>query len=131
MTINDFSLGDKFQYLGREAMRVPFSRFGYGYPINAVDVETGQILFVPEENEVQATKISSMYLLQDDIKSFDQLFVGEKFFWNGDFFVRSSAFLNSEDVFVDAYCLTDGKMASFWGDDKIIPIYEIKKGNSK
>lgn len=124
MKINDSPYGEKFLYLGRKVMCVPFSRFGYGEPINAIDIKTGKILYVPEEEELHSIEICFAYAVENFTKNFGELSVGDKFFFGNDLFIRSEAFLNSDDVLVDAYCLTSGKMACFWDDEEIFPVFE-------
>lgn len=69
MTINDFSLGDKFQYLGRETMCVPYSRFSYNYAINAVDIKTGSTLHVSKERQLQPIEVHFSYAARDSVKN--------------------------------------------------------------
>lgn len=131
MTINDFSLGDKFQYLGREAMCIPFEHYGCRLPINAIDIKTGSILYVPEEKELEPIEIHSIYTAEKITKKFGQLFIGDKFFYRNYLFIKSNAFLDTNDILVTAYCLTNGKMGSIWDYEEVFPAYEIRKEYSK
>lgn len=131
MTINDFSIGDKFIYLRRKVMCVPYSRFGYGYAINAVDIKTGTTLLIPKEKQLRPIKIHFSYVEQDSVKTFDKLFIGDKFFYNGKLLVKSNSFVNSKLDRVNAFCLTDGRQYSIWDDEEIYPAYEIKKEYSE
>lgn len=131
MTINDFSIGDKFQYLGREIMRVPYSRFGYGYAINAVDIKTGSTLLILREKQLRPIKVHFSYTAQDSVKTFDKLFIGDKFFYNGKLLIKSNSFVNSKLNRVDAFCLTDGRQYRIWDNEEIYPACEIKKEYSE
>lgn len=131
MTINDFSLGDKFQYLGRETMCVPYSRFSHGYAINAVDIKTGSTLHVPKERQLQPIEVHFSYAARDSVKRFDKLFIGDKFFYDGELLVKCNSFVNARLDRVDAFCLTDGKMYRVWGNEEVFPAYEIKKEYSR
>lgn len=131
MTINDFSIGDKFQYLGREIMCVPYSRFGYGYAINAVDIKTGSTLLILREEQLRPIKVHFSYAAQVLVKTFDKLFIGDKFFYNGKLLIKSNSFVNSKLDRVNAFCLTDGRQYCIWDNEEIYPAYEIKKEYSE
>lgn len=131
MTINDFSLGDKFQYLGRETMCIPYSRFGYGYAINAVDIKTGSTLLVPKERQLRPIRIHFSYAAQDSVKTFSKLFMGDKFFYNGKLLIKCNSFVNTKLDRVDAFGLTNGKMYRIFDNEEVFPAYEIKKEYSK
>ena len=131
MTINDFSLGDKFQYLGREAMCVPYSRTGHDFDVNAVDIKTGSTLYIPKERQLRPIKVHFSYAAQDSVKTFNKLFVGDKFFYNGKLLVKCNSFINTKLDRIDAFCLTDGKMYRIFDDEEVFPAYEIKKEYSR
>ena len=131
MTINNFSIGDKFQYLGREAMRIPYSRFGYGYAINAVDIKTGSTLLIPKERQLRPIKVHFSYAAQDSVKTFNKLFMGDKFFYNGKLLIKCNSFINLKLDCVNAFGLTDGKMYRIFDDEEVFPAYEIRKEYSK
>lgn len=131
MTINDFSLGDKFQYLGRETMCVPYSRTSHGFDVNAVDIKTGSTLYIPKERQLRPIRVHFSYAAQDSVKTFNKLFVGDKFFYNGKLLVKCNSFVNTKLDRVDAFCLTNGKMYRIWDNEEVFPAYEIKKEYSK
>lgn len=78
--------GDKFIYNQRRLSFIkPKIKIEHSidrYLVNAVDIDTGEIIFVPDNEEVDAIKFSP-FLVDTKKISFSKLFFGAKFHWNG------------------------------------------------
>ena len=131
MTINDFSLGDKFQYLGREAMRVPLLRYRSIYPINAIDIKTGSPLYISGERELRPIEYSFSYMPQDFTVSFSNLFIGDAFLYGNKPLIKCISFIDSKLDRTDAFCLEDGRACRILDDEEIHPLYIRRKEYSR
>lgn len=131
MTINDFSLGDKFQYLGREAMRVPFLRYRSIYPINAIDIKTGSPLYIPDERELRPIEYSFSYVPQDFTEYFSNLFIGDAFLYGNKPLIKCISFIDSKLNRTDAFCLEDGRTYRILDDEEVHPLYIIRRKYSR
>lgn len=131
MTINDFSLGDKFQYLGREAMCVPFLRSRRTYSINAIDIRTGFPLYISSERELRPIEYSFSYVPQDFTEYFSNLFIGDKFLYGNKPLIKCISFIDSKLDRIDAFCLEDGRAYRILDDEEVHPLYVKRKEYSK